>query len=32
MSDGRRVSIEELDALIEWYNSNDVLAMENANQ
>jgi hypothetical protein len=31
MSDGRRVSIEELD-LIEWYNSNDVLAMENANQ
>ena len=31
MSDGR-VSIEEIDALIGWYNSNDVLAMENAKQ
>ena len=31
VSDGR-VSIEELGALIEWYNSNGVLAMENANQ
>ena len=31
VSDGR-VSIEEIDALIGWYNSNDVLAMENANQ
>ena len=31
VNDGR-VSIGELDALIEWYNSNDVLAMENANQ
>merc|ERR1712166_1283218 len=31
MSDGR-VSIEEIDALTGWYNSNDVLAMENAKQ